>query len=77
MNEKKIKLFINRLQEDHIIYFRLYNATYQIKLEQAGITIHQQGLEVTYPFENLRQLFENYVVYGDKLIDCMNDIEII
>lgn len=77
MNEKKIKLFISRLQEDHIIYFRLYNATYKVKLEQEGITIHQQGLEVSYPFKNLKELLDNYIVYGDKLIDCMHDIEII
>lgn len=74
--EKEIILTIaTRLKEQHIATFRLYNALYKITLSTNGYSIHQEGLEISYHYHTLKELFEQYIVYGDPLIDLIKDIK--
>ncbi len=77
MEQEKITILTNRLKEDHFVYFRLYNATYYIKFENQLFTIKQEGIIITYEYQTLKQLFENYKVYGSPLINEIKDIKII
>lgn len=75
VNEKLI-IFSKRLQNEHVISFRLYNASYKVTLSHQKISIHQEGLNISYTYSSLKELFYQYVVYGSPLIDNIEDIKI-
>ncbi len=76
MNDKKLMVIAKRLQEDHIVSFRLYNALYKITFTKGNFSIHQEGLDVVYTYSSLKELFEKYIVYGSKLFSVLDDIRI-
>ena len=73
---EKLMIFNQRLMEDQAITFRLYNALYRITLSRKKFFIGQDGLDVKYSYSTLEELFNNYTVYGTKLIDSIDDIKI-
>ncbi len=76
MYKELLLVFSQRLKEEHFVLFRLYNALYRITLTREGYTIQQDGLNISYTFDSLRDVFENYIVYGDRLIELINDIKL-
>lgn len=76
MYDEKLLTIAKRLKEEHIIMIRLYNALYKITNDNKQYTIQQEGLDTKYHYKTLKELFENYVVYGEELINQINDIKI-
>ena len=75
--EREILLTIaTRLRNEYIVSFRLYNALYKITFSKNGYSIHQEGLDISYHYRTLKELFEQYVVYGDSLKDLLEDIKL-
>ncbi len=77
MNDEKMLVFAKKLQEEHVVCFRLYNALYKVQFSQKKLTIRQEGLDVSYTYSSLHDLFHYYVVYGASLIDSLEDIKMI
>ena len=76
MEKELIFTIASRLKEQHVVSFRLYNAIYMIVLTDKGYFINQFGMDVRYFYESLKDLFEKYVVYGDSLINLIDDIKL-
>ena len=58
-----------RLEEDNIVLFRLYNALYKITFMDNKFFIKQEGVEITYTYDSLYELLNNYKVYGNTLMN--------
>ncbi len=76
MYSEKIAIIKKRLQEQYIVFFRLYNALYRISISNNLFFIRQEGMEIVYSYDSLKSLFCNYVVYGFSLIDLLDDIKL-
>ena len=76
-NNECVDNFIQRLQENRNVYFRLYNALYVVSSEKSKIYIHQDGVLVNYTYPSLENLFNEYIVYGLPLIDAIDDIKMV
>ncbi len=76
MYNEKLMIIRNRLNDEHVVSFRLYNALYKIILKDNVLIIHQEGLDVSYSYHSLKELFEKYIVYGLTLIESLPDIKI-
>ena len=77
MNNELVTSFIQHLEERRSIYFRLYNVLYIVSLDQEKLSIHQDGLSVSYTYSSVEDLFYQYFVYGLPLIETINDIKIV
>ena len=77
ISQEKIIFFAKRLKEEHIIYFRLYNALYKITLSNHKLVIRQEGMDISYTYSSLKELFENYIVYGYSLLESIDDIKMV
>ncbi len=76
MNNEKLIIISKRLQHDHVVSFRLYNALYKITYFNGKFYIHQNGLETVYSYSSLKELFHQYVVYGSVLFNILDDIKL-
>lgn len=77
MDNSVVLNFMEHLQEKRSVYFRLYNALYIVSLDQEKISIHQDGMTISYTYPTLEELFNRYIVYGIPLIDSFSDIKIV
>ena len=77
MEREKMNILIRRLQEEHVVCFRLYNALYTITFLQGKLCIRQEGIDVSYYFSSLQELLQKFVVYGNTLLESIKDIKII
>ena len=77
MEREKIEILVRRLQEEHVVCFRLYNALYTITFIQGRLCIRQDGVEVCCYYTSLQELFHRFVVYGNTLFESIQDIKII
>ena len=73
---EKLLTFSKRLQEEKVITFRLYNTLYKITFSHQKFIITQDGINVNYYYSTLKELLDNYIVYGNSLIDSIKDIKI-
>ena len=72
----KIETIINEISKNNKITFRLYNTPYTIKQKNQTMLINQTGINVTYTYENLKELLNKYIVYGSTLNELINDIKL-
>ena len=78
MVKSKLEEFISVLEKNKKISFYLYNVEYTIvKVNDKSYLIQQFGIEQSYTYSNLNDLFDKFIVYGDLLKECINDIKII
>ena len=77
MEREKIEILARRLQEEHVVCFRLYNALYTITFIQGRLCIRQDGLDICYYFSSLQELLQHFVVYGNTLLESIQDIRIV
>lgn len=68
-------LFIsNKIKANHYLYFRLLNVLYKITFKNNVFSIQQFGVDNTKQYQTLKDLFENYIVYGNSLMEQIDDI---
>jgi hypothetical protein len=77
MDEKKLNLFVKIFKSQKEINFILYNALYKIKYQNKKYIINQFGIDTTYIYDNITDLFNNYLIYGSSLRESFKDIKII
>ena len=78
MVKNRFDEFVSILEKKKEIAFYLYNVEYTIiKVKDDSYLIKQFGIEHTYTYSSLNNLFDEFIVYGDILKDCLNDIKII
>ena len=77
VNYDKIRIIHNQLLKHQVVVFSLYNALYEISFSSNFFVIHQIGIDVLYQYSSLDELFHQYVVYGDSLLNAIQDIKII
>lgn len=77
MVKNKVEEFVSILEKNKEIKFYLYNVEYTIvKVKDNSYLIKQFGTEHTFIYSNLNELFDKFIVYGDVLKDCINDIKL-
>jgi len=78
MVKNRLEEFVSVLEKNKKISFYLYNVEYTIvKVNDKSYLIQQFGIEQSYTYSNLNDLFDKFIVYGDLLKECINDIKII
>ena len=77
MRREDLIAFAKKVREEHVAYFRLYNALYRVTFSRDQYTILQEGVDVSYSYSSLDELFNHYVVYGSYLINSLEDIKFV
>ena len=75
MYREKLLEISNKIKEDKVLYFRLYNVLYMISFSNNAFTIRQHGLNIIHTYSTLRKLFNEYIIYGSALINLIDDIK--
>ena len=76
MEKEKIFFISNIINNNHCLYFRLYNVLYKIVFIDNTFYIKQFGVDNEKKYSALKELFDNYIVYGNTLIEQINDIKL-
>lgn len=74
MKKKIINNIVNILKEKGFVNFYLHNVTYTIMKDKNEFIIKQSGCDNIHKFKNITDLFQYYYVYGDSLIESLEDI---
>ena len=77
MDRSKIEEFVNIIENNKKVSFYLYNVRYTIIKNSNGFLIKQVGINRTYSYSKLTDLFSEYRIYGLSLVECFEDIKII
>lgn len=78
MVRNRFEEIVSTLEKNKEISFYLYNVEYNIvKIKDNSYLIKQFGTEHTITYSSLNDLFDKFIVYGDLLRECINDIKII
>lgn len=76
--KNKFEELVSILEKKKEVSFYLYNVEYTIvKVKDDSYLIKQFGIEHNYTYSSLNNLFDKFIVYGDILKDCLNNIKII
>ena len=73
MNKKK--MLIN-LKNNNKTTFYLYNTMYTITIENNNYKIYSYNGNSEYTYKSLKELLNNYMVYGVNLNNLLEDIKI-
>lgn len=76
MDQEKILFISNKIKINHSLYFRLYNVLYKIEFINNAFYIKQFGIDNVKKYSTLKELFDNYIIYGNTLIEQINDIKL-
>lgn len=76
MIREKMLFISNKIKVNHYLYFRLLNVLYKITFKNNVFSIQQFGVESIKQYETLKDLFENYIVYGNSLMEQIDDIKL-
>lgn len=76
MIREKMLFISNKIKVNHYLYFRLLNVLYKITFKNNVFSIQQFGVESIKQYETLKDLFENYIVYGNTLMEQIDDIKL-
>ena len=74
MKKKIINNIVNILEEKGFVNFYLHNETYTIMKDKDEFIIKQSGCDNIHKFKNITDLFQYYYVYGESLIESLEDI---
>lgn len=74
MIREKMLFISNKIKVNHYLYFRLLNVLYKITFKNNVFSIQQFGVESIKQYATLKDLFENYIVYGNSLMEQIDDI---
>lgn len=74
MSKEKMLSISNKIKTNHYLYFRLLNVLYKITFKNNVFSIQQFGIENVKQYATLKDLFENYIVYGNTLMEHIDDI---
>lgn len=74
MKKKIINNIVNILKEKGFVNFYLHNVTYTIMKDKDEFIIKQSGCDNIHKFKSITDLFQYYYVYGDSLIESLEDI---
>ena len=76
MKKEKILVISEKIKNNHYLYFRLLNVLYKITFESNIFSIQQFGVNNVKQYSTLKDLFENYIVYGNALMEQIDDIKL-
>lgn len=76
MKKEKILVISEKIKNNHYLYFRLLNVLYKITFESNIFSIQQFGVNNVKQYSTLKDLFENYIVYGNTLMEQIDDIKL-
>lgn len=75
MVNNKLKQMVYELGKKGEVSFYLYNIKYRIvMLENDDYLISNSGSFNARKYHGIRNLFEEYLVYGSSLLECLDDI---
>lgn len=74
MDRDKLERFIKKLHMNNEISFYLYNVKYIIMIKNKSFIIKNSGSSHIYLYEKLGELFKEYKVYGESLVELFDDI---
>ena len=75
-SREKVTYISNTLMKKKKISFRLYNVLYTISFSGDRFFITYTGTTLLHEYATLKDLFENYRVYGFNLFELIDDIKI-
>lgn len=64
----------NKIDTEYSLLFKLYNATYKISHIEDNYYIEQIGINSKKKYNSLEEMFNNYYLYGDTLMELINNI---
>lgn len=64
----------NKIDTEYSLLFKLYNATYKISHIENNYYIEQIGINSKKKYNSLEEMFNNYYLYGDTLMELINNI---
>lgn len=76
MKKEKILVISEKIKNNHYLYFRLLNVLYKITFDNNVFSIQQFGVDNVKQYSTLKNLFDNYVVYGATLMEQIDDIKL-
>lgn len=75
MKNNKLKQIVYELGRKGEVFFYLYNIKYKIEmLNDDYYLISNSGSFNAHKYHGIRNLFEEYLVYGSSLLECLDDI---
>lgn len=74
----KLENLNQELELNHFIKFKLYNLEYIVKKDRSIMAIYPVLYEKNKKYgSTLEEVLSNYVVYGDRILDIIDKIELI
>lgn len=64
----------NKIDSEYSLLFKLYNAIYKISHIEDNYYIEQIGINSKKKYNSLEEMFNNYYLYGDTLMELINNI---
>lgn len=76
MRKEKMLVISEKVKNNHYLYFRLLNALYKITFRNNIFSIEQFGVNNIKQYSTLKNLFNDYIVYGATLMEQIDDIKL-
>ena len=73
----KLNLLITVLTQKKEVEFYLYNVTYIIYTRDNKFIIRQLNSNLEYVYDDLKILFESYMIYGQSLAECFDSVYVL
>lgn len=73
----KLNLLMTVLTQKKEVEFYLYNVTYIIYTRDNKFIIRQLNSNLEYVYDDLKILFESYMIYGQSLTECFDNVYVI
>ena len=74
MHREKLSLMNDILLKQHFISFYLFNAEYIISINNNVFSIRQINSNLKHEYSSIVELFSNYRIYGQNLLQLFNNI---
>lgn len=74
MKKEIIRKIVSILNTRGFVNFYLHNVIYTIILKNNVFLIKQSGCDTVLKFDKITDLFQTYRIYGDSLIESLEDI---
>lgn len=76
MYKEKILYISEKIKNNHYLYFRLLNALYKVTFRNNIFSIEQFGVNNIKQYSTLKDLFNDYIVYGATLMEQIDEIKL-